>query len=412
MYVSIRNSPVAAVLSFRGVAPTVVGLGFVSLLTDISSEMLSAVLPLFVVVQLGLSPFTYGVVESVYQIGSVLTRLLGGYFGDTRRPKLIAAMGYGLSVLCKLLLMAVTTLSGIMAVVAIDRAGKGLRTAPRDAMIANATPNALMGRAFGLHRALDTLGAMLGPIVSWLLLMLVVDDFQLVFFVSFCFGLMGLIMLLFLRPTYADSGEKPVVDASRPPKIGLADFVALVTSKRIRLMTAMTLMLALATISDAFLFLSLTTKGVIPTVQVPLLFVAVSCVYLITAIPMGNLADRIGRRKVFIGGYISLLIAYLGVEMLSGYAGLGVCLIALGIYYAATDGVLSALAAPMLDPKVRSTGLAVVQATQATGRALGALLFGVVWSYYGLEPAMWLFIVLLTTATVCTLLFLRRVSEP
>jgi len=411
MYVSVRNSPVAAILSFRGVAPTVVGLGFVSLLTDISSEMLSAVLPLFVVVHLGLSPFTYGVVEGVHQIGSVLARLLGGYFGDTRRPKLIAAWGYGLSVLCKLLLMAVTTLSAIMAIVALDRAGKGLRTAPRDAMIANATPDGLMGRAFGVHRAFDTLGAMLGPIVAWLLLMLVADDFQLVFFVSFCFGLMGLIMLLFLRPEHAHSGEKPVSEALKQPEVRLADFLALMKSKSIRRLIGITVLLALATISDGFLYLSLTRKGVIPTVQVPLLFVAVSSVYLITAIPMGNLADRIGRRKVFIGGYIFLLIAYLGVEVLSNTTGLAVCLIALGLYYAATDGVLSALAAPMLDLRVRSTGLAFVQAAQATGRALSALLFGVVWSFYGLEPAMWLFIVLLTTATVCSLIFLRRVTE-
>ena len=110
MYVSLRDSPVAAILSSRGVSRTVVTLGFVSLLTDISSEMVAAVLPLFIVIQLGLSPLTYGFVEGVYQAGSVLARLLGGYLADVRMPKTIAAIGYGLSAICKVFLMIATAL--------------------------------------------------------------------------------------------------------------------------------------------------------------------------------------------------------------------------------------------------------------------------------------------------------------
>src|SRR5262245_13591630 len=116
--------------------------------------MVTAVLPLFVVLHLGLSPQVYGYVEAVYQAGSVLARILGGYLGDVRKPKIVAAVGYAASAACKLLLVIVTTFPGIMAVMALDRAGKGLRTAPRDAMIADATADEALGRAFGVHRAL------------------------------------------------------------------------------------------------------------------------------------------------------------------------------------------------------------------------------------------------------------------
>lgn len=409
MYVSLRNNPVAAVLSSRGVSRTVVTLGFVSLLTDISSEMVAAVLPLFVVVQLGLSPLTYGFVEGVYQAGSVFARLLGGYLADVRMPKTIAAIGYGLSAICKVFLMIATALPVIMAIVALDRAGKGLRTAPRDAMIADATPEPILGRAFGVHRALDTFGALLGPIVAWLLLMMALNDFVLVFFVSFCFALLGIILLVFLKPEHLEGADKSAdIQVKRPP-ITLAAVAAIFRASSIRWLLVITALLSLATIADGFLYLSLASQGAIQTIHFPLLFVATNFVYLLTAIPVGNLADRIGRPTVFALGYIFLLVAYLGVGMVGETAGLAICVVGLGLYYTATDGVLSALTAPLLPQHLRSTGLSIVQATQAIGRAIGAILFGVAWSYLGLAAAMWLFVTLLTLAVAAAWLLLGRV---
>lgn len=409
MYVSLRNSPVAAVLSSRGVSRTVVTLGFVSLLTDISSEMVAAVLPLFVVVQLGLSPLTYGFVEGVYQAGSVFARLLGGYLADVRMPKTIAAIGYGVSAICKALLMVATALPVIMAIVALDRAGKGLRTAPRDAMIADATPEPILGRAFGFHRALDTFGALLGPIVAWLLLMMALNDFMLVFFVSFCFALLGIILLVFLKSEHAEAADKTAEVQVKQTVVTLAAVAQIFRASSIRWLLIITALLSLATIADGLLYLSLASQGAIQTIHFPLLFVATNFVYLLTAIPVGNLADRIGRPIVFALGYIFLLMAYLGVGMVGETAGLVICVVGLGLYYTATDGVLSALTAPLLPHHLRSTGLSIVQATQAIGRAVGAILFGIAWSYLGLATAMWLFVGLLVIAVITAWLLLGRV---
>ena len=371
--------------------------------------MVAAVLPLFIVVQLGLSPLTYGFVEGVYQAGSVFARLLGGYLADVRMPKTIAAIGYALSAICKVLLMIATALPVIMAIVALDRAGKGLRTAPRDAMIADATPEPILGRAFGLHRALDTFGALLGPIVAWLLLMMALNDFVLVFFVSFCFALLGIILLVFLKPEHAKGADKSADLQVKPPPITLAAFSTVVGASSIRWLLVITVLLSLATIADGFLYLSLASQGVIQSIHFPLLFVATNFVYLLTAIPVGNLADRLGRPTVFALGHIFLLVAYLGVGMVGELAGLVICVVGLGLYYTATDGVLSALTTPLLPQHLRATGLSIVQATQAIGRAVGAILFGVAWSYLGLATAMWMFVAFLTIAVVAAWLLLGRV---
>ncbi len=169
MYLSDRPRPgePGAGGSGRGgrVARTVVLLGFVSLLTDVSSEATASVLPLYLTTVLGLSPLAYGLVDGLYQGASVVVRLAGGWLSDrTDRPKWIAVVGYGLSAVARLALLPVAALGGILAVVTADRLGKGLRTAPRDALIAASTEPHMLGRAFGVHRALDTTGAVLGPL--------------------------------------------------------------------------------------------------------------------------------------------------------------------------------------------------------------------------------------------------------
>ena len=186
MYVSLRDRPRPAPPRGRRarVAAPVVLLGVTSMFTDISSEMVAAVLPLFVTVGLGLSPLAFGVVDGLYQGVSAVTRLAGGYVADrTRRPKAVATTGYALSAASKLALLPVGSLPALSAAVAIDRTGKGIRTAPRDALIA-ARRRAIPGPAFGVHRALDTAGAMIGPLLAFVLLALLPGDFDAVFVVA------------------------------------------------------------------------------------------------------------------------------------------------------------------------------------------------------------------------------------
>ncbi|KPC59932.1 MFS transporter, partial [Streptomyces chattanoogensis] len=181
---------------------TVLALGAVSLITDISSEMITAVLPLYVVAALGLSPLGFGLLDGINNGVGALVRLAGGHLADRggQRHKVVAGLGYGLSALCKPLMLLAHGLPMISAVLAVDRTGKGLRTAPRDAMISLSTRPEHRGRAFGVHRAMDTTGALLGPLVAFAVLRAAVDGYDAVFAVSGCFAALGVLVLVLFVP--------------------------------------------------------------------------------------------------------------------------------------------------------------------------------------------------------------------
>ena len=180
------------------VSRTVVLLGLTSMFTDISSEMVAAALPLYLVFGLGLTPLQFGVVDGVQQGAAALVRVAGGFAGDRwQRHKEVAVLGYGVSTISRLLFLPVgAAWTALTAVVMLDRLGKGVRTAPRDAMISLSSRNEDLATAFSVHRAMDTAGAMLGPLVAFAVLALVPNGFDAVFVVSFCFGLIGLAILV------------------------------------------------------------------------------------------------------------------------------------------------------------------------------------------------------------------------
>src|SRR3954453_4488724 len=186
------------------VGGTVLLLGTCSLLTDISSEMVSAILPLSLVATLGFSPLQYGVVDGLYQGAGALVRLAAGFLGDRfGRHKTMASLGYGLSAVCKLGLAVIGgAWAGLSAIILLDRTGKGLRTAPRDAMISLTAPKRALGLAFGLHRAMDPAGAMIGPLVAFALLAAAPDAYRSLFLISFFVAVLGfgVITLLVREP--------------------------------------------------------------------------------------------------------------------------------------------------------------------------------------------------------------------
>ena len=208
----------------RRVSRTVVLLGVVSLLTDISSEMVAAALPLYLVYTLGFTPLQFGIVDGVYQGATALVRIGSGFLGDrTRRHKEVAVSGYGLSALCKLGLVLVGSAWGAVgAITLLDRTGKGIRTAPRDALISlNSRPDTL-ALSFGVHRALDTTGALIGPLVAFGLLSIAPLAFDSLFLVSFCIAVVGVaVLVLFVdgRPPPGAAGEaraRPRPRCARP----------------------------------------------------------------------------------------------------------------------------------------------------------------------------------------------------
>ena len=380
MYISVRTIPVSGSRAASRIPRTVVVLGFVSLLTDISTEMVTAVLPLFVTVALGMSPLAFGVLDSVYQAGSAAARIAGGYCADRlRRPKAVAVAGYGLGAASKLLLLPAASLGALSGAIGVDRIGKGLRTGPRDALIAGSSAPESLGRSFGVHRALDTLGALLGPVLAFYLLMGAPEDFDMVFTVSLCMAGLGVLLLV------SKVDEDPAgIGTDTPPTISLRAAVRLFIARReLRRMAIAALALSALTVSDAFLYLTLLDNGAVSSRLFPLLFLATAIVYLAGAIPFGGLADRYGRGRVFIAGHVMIVVAYVLASAADGLAPAAAALALLGLYYAATDGVLPAATATLVAPEWRSTAISTLQTCVALGRSCAALVFGALWAATG-----------------------------
>ncbi len=373
----------------RLVSGTVFALGAVSLITDVSSEMITAVLPLYLVVGLGLSPLSFGVLDGLYNGVAGLVQLLGGHLADRgQRHKLVAGLGYGLSALCRPLLLIAHTLTPLGAILALDRTGKGLRTSPRDALISLSSEPAHRGRAFGVHRAMDTAGAALGPITAFLILRQAANGYNAVFGVSGCVAALGvLVMVLFVpgRPPR----PQPAEEAEPRPPVSLREAANLLRLPRLRALTICAMLLGLTTISDAFVYLLLQHRVGIADQWFPLLPLGTASVFLVLAVPVGALADKVGRRGVFLAGHGALLLGYALLLWAPATPALPFVVLALhGTFYAATDGVLPAAIADVVPEALRGTGLALVGTGQALARFLCSLAFGAAWTVWGDGPAL------------------------
>ncbi|MBT2468166.1 MFS transporter [Streptomyces sp. ISL-66] len=379
----------------RRVPGTVLALGAVSLVTDVSSEMVTAVLPLYLVLGLGLSPLQFGFLDGLLNGAASIVRLLGGHFADRgQRHKRIAGIGYALSACSRLgLLLAGGATGGIAAALAADRIGKGIRTAPRDALITLSSHPDALGRSFGVHRAMDTTGALLGPLAAFALLWATAGAYDAVFFVSFCAGLLGVLLLVLYVPGRQHT-ELPALPAPRAPSPSRRTgktFEALRDPYFRRVLGAAAL-LGAATIGDAFVYLLLQRRLGLGAGWFPLLPLGAAATYLLLAVPAGRIADRVGRRLPFLCGHLALLGTYVALLAPSGGPAGPLLLVPvlalLGIFYATTDGVLMALAGPVLPAEGRARGLAVLQTGQAVARMVAAAGFGAAWTAWGPGTAL------------------------
>ena len=437
-------------LQWLHVRRNVWALGFTSLFTDVSSEMVGTVLPVYLVLYLGLTPFQFGIVDGLYHGVTALLRLASGVAVDRGgRAKEIAFAGYGTSAVCRLgLLAAGASWPLIAGVVAVDRAAKGARAVPRDVLISlSSRPNGL-ATAFGVHRALDSAGAMLGPLVALAILAALPNAFDVVFVTSFSVAVVGLgVLALFVTnadrpraPTPAPA--RPLSDAPRggapldggppaaakpaaaprataPPAaaqhtaaptaaVPTAAARRILADTGLRRLTVAASLLGGVTISDGFLYLLLQREAGFSPGLFPLLYVGTSACYLLLAVPAGGLADRIGRQRAFLAGYGLLGGAYLAAMQSGiGVPGVAACLVLLGTHYALTDGVLMAFASGRLAPARRGSGLALLTTATSLARLLASVLFGVLWTRYGVETAVPVFLIGLGTAIAIAVVVLR-----
>lgn len=383
----------------------VVMLGFVSMLTDVSSEMVATVLPLYLVFSLGASPLALGAIDGAYRGAAALVQVASGFASDRfRRPKEVAGLGYGISAVGKVALVAAgNTIGGIGAIVTFDRVGKGIRTAPRDALISLSSSKAGLATAFGVHRAMDSAGAMLGPLIAFGILLAAPARFDAVFVVSTLFAVLGLAVLAL---TVQGKPKRASRDPNAP---SLRSAAALVRDPRFALLLVAAAGLSIASVSDALIYVGLQRKIDFEPAFFPLLYVITAVIFMAFAIPVGQLADRVGRVPVLLSGYALLFIVYGTLLMGSlGYFELILCLISLGGFFAATEGVMPALAGAMLPEKLQASGLGILTTVVSVGSLLSSLTFGALWFAIGLQSAVIVFAAALALAILLAVPLLVR----
>lgn len=356
----------------RNIQRNVWFLGLTSLLTDMSSEMVVAVLPVYALYFLHVTPAAFGVIDGLQQGGASLVKLLSGLATDrTRRYKAIAASGYAASMFSRLgLLLAGPSATWLAPLVALDRVGKGIRTAPRDAIISLSVARESLGTAFGLHRTLDTIGALLGPLLGFAILLQIRDGYDVVFVVSVALAAIGVAVLVTFVSAPSVPDASLANDERELPRN--AEFWRVATSAAV---------LGLATVSDSFVYLSIQRLLGFPVEYLPLLYVATPGIYLSLATPAGRIADRFGSSRVIVAGYVAMFLLYLTLGSSLPPMAIGiVTVILLGMFYAATDGVFAALASATLPAERRAAGLATVSTANDVGRMIASVLFGWLWS--------------------------------
>ena len=358
-------------------------LGFVSLFMDVSSEMIHGLLPVFLVNVLGASAAALGLVEGIAESTASITKVFSGTLSDwLGKRKLLTGLGYALGAVSKPFFAMAPSVGWVLGARFADRIGKGVRGAPRDALIADITPADARGAAFGLRQALDTVGAFAGPLLAIALMSATHDDFRLVFWIAVCPALVSVGVLVFGvtepdRPTALDA-ERAAPRFAALGEIGASYWV----------IVAIGAVLTLARFSEAFLVLRATSLG-LPFAFAPLVLVVMNVLYAGSAYPMGALSDAIDRRLIIGVGFGVLILADLVLAAASGVLGvlLGVAL--WGLHLGMTQGLLGALVADTAPERLRGTAFGVFHLVSGIAMLLASVLAGILWAQLG-APATFL----------------------
>jgi MFS family permease len=351
-------------------------LGLVSLFMDVSSEMIHALLPLYLVTVLGATVFTVGVIEGVAEATAMIVKIFAGALSDwLGRRKLLAAFGYGLAAFTKPVFPLATSIGWIMAARFIDRIGKGIRGAPRDALIADLTPEPVRGRSFGLRQSLDTVGAVLGPLFAIGLMVATGNSFIVVFWLAVlpAFVSFGLIAFAVKDPDRnRQQAETRPWRLRESKRLGLAFWAVVVVA----------MVLTLARFSEAFLILKARDTG-LAVAMVSVVMVVMNIAYALSSYPAGALSDRIGRRDVLQIGLILLIAADLVLAFGESVAWALSGTVLWGLHMGFTQGVLATLVADRAPPDLRGTAFGVFNFAAGIATLLASLIAGALWDVYG-----------------------------
>jgi MFS family permease len=360
----------------RGLPRGVWVLGLVSLFMDMSSEIIHALLPVFLVGSLGASVFALGVIEGVAEATSQIVKLFSGVLSDRLgNRKMLALLGYGLAAIVKPLFPLATSPLAVVAARVADRVGKGIRGAPRDAIVADITPPELRGAAFGLRQSLDTVGAFLGPLLAVILMSLALFDVRSVLWFACLPAIASVTMLAFgvNEPETKEAAEKPLaLDRITMGRLGRGFWL-------VSLMAALFMM---ARFSEAFLIIKASEVG-LATPYIPLVLTVMSLTYALTSYPVGMMSDRIGRRGLLAAGLVFLVIADIVLARFTTITAMFVGVALWGLHMGFTQGLLSTLVADSAPADLRGTAFGAFSFVSGVAAFAASVLAGWLWVYAG-----------------------------
>jgi sugar phosphate permease len=365
-------------------------LGWASLFTDMATEMIYPLLPLFLTRVLGASAMSLGVIEGVAEAANSVLKIAAGRLADrTGAPKRIVLAGYGLSGAVRPLIAFVTSWTQVLGLRFVDRLGKGIRGAPRDAMLAHFAPAHLRGRAYGFHRAMDHSGAVIGPLIASAFLFFRPEDYRTLFALSIIPGIIVIMILLRVPDTNTNEplepleprepNEPPEPSETPEPNEPVEPVKLLNRSSSFTKAIIVILVFSLGNASDAFLLLRINDLGV-AAFWIPLLWSGLHIVKVLSSLAGGDLSDRLGRRAVIGAGWIVYALVYAGFGYFDSPATIIAIFLGYGIYFGMTEGVEKAWVADLAPRGARGYAFGIYNAALGVGGLVSSLMFGVIWT--------------------------------
>lgn len=350
-------------------------LGLVSLFTDISSQMIYPLLPIFLSSVLGVSTAFIGLLEGIAESTASILKVFSGWYSDKiKKRKPIVLCGYSLSTIGKPFLYLATAGWHVLAVRFIDRVGKGIRTSPRDALVSDSSLPEKRGKAFGIQRAMDRLGAFLGPLLAFAILPLINNNLRLLFLFAFFPALIAVLIIVFLLK------EKPHIHQT--DKKGKHLFAKNHFSRNFKVFILIIAVFTLGNSSDAFLILRSKDLGV-KVVFIPILWLMYNFVCSVSSIPFGHLSDKIGRKRTTLLGFFVYAVVYLGFAFSNTQSLIWVFMALYGIYYGLSEGVLRAYVADLIEDKsVLATAYGIYNTVIGLCMFPASLIMGILWQQF------------------------------
>ena len=388
----------------REIPRAVWALGFVSMLMDISSEMIHALLPIYMVSVLGTSTLAVGLIEGIAEATAAITKIFSGALSDwLGRRKELAALGYGLAAFTKPVFPLAPSLSWLIGARFVDRVGKGIRGAPRDALVADLSPPEIRGASFGLRQSLDTVGAFAGPLLAILLMLATADNFTTVFWIAVIPGFLSFLLIAFaVKEPERTGGPKKVrspLSAAQLARLGSSYWQ----------IVAISAVFTLARFSEAFLILRAQSVG-LPIALVPAVMVLMNVVYAASAYPAGVLSDRVDRYTVLIAGLVLLIVADAVLAMAAGITGVAIGVILWGLHMGLTQGLLATLVADTAPEDLRGTAYGMFNLITGLALLVASVIAGALWDITG-PKGTFLAGAVFASVSVAALLWARREVE-